>query len=331
MDRDALISTNRQDWDRLDALARQTRMTAEQADELIELYQRTATDLSEVKSSETTSELGDWLSLLLSKSRIRFTGAGQNLFNQMPAFFTGHLPAALYRIGRLSIFATLFSVAIGVLFGWWVYGDSQVMASFGSDTQFQKLVNEDFVNYYSENPAASFTGLVWTNNAWIAAQSVAFGITGVFVPYVLLQNALNVGVTGAVMFYYDKGDVFFQYILPHGMLELYCIFVAAAAGLYIFWSWIAPGAKTRGAALAEAGRSMFTVVVGLIVALFISGVIEGFVTPSELPWQAKIAIGAIAWGGFLMYQFWLGKKAYQAGFTGDLGRFDAGAQKIYAD
>lgn len=330
MDRDALIATNRNDWDRLNALASQTRLDGEQADELIELYQRTAADLSEVKSTEASSELGDWLSLLLSKSRIRFTGAGQNLLNQLPAFFSGHLPAALYRIGALSLFATFFSVSIAFVFGLWVYGDSQVMRSFGSDAQFQQLVNQDFVNYYSENPAASFTGQVWTNNAWIAAQSIAFGITGVFVPYVLFQNALNVGVTGAVMFYYGKGDVFFKYILPHGMLELYAIFVAAGAGLYIFWSWISPGHQTRSASLAEAGRSMFTVVVGLVLALFVSGVIEGFVTPSGMPWQLKIVIGSVAWGGFLVYQFWLGRKAYLAGFTGDLGKYDSGAQKIYA-
>ena len=114
-------------------------------------------------------------------------------------------------------------------------------------------VEHDFIDYYSNNPAASFAGQVWTNNAWIAAQCIAFGITGVYVPYVLLQNAIGVGTAAGVMFAYGRGDVLFSYILPHGLLELTSVFVAAAAGLRIFWAWIAPGARTRGAG-ARRGR-----------------------------------------------------------------------------
>ncbi|MBK0296458.1 stage II sporulation protein M, partial [Bacillus sp. S34] len=51
------------------------------------------------------------------------------------------------------------------------------------------------------------------------------------------------------------GD-FFLYIAPHGQLELYSVFLAAAAGLMIFWSWVAPGARTRAQALAEDGRAL---------------------------------------------------------------------------
>ena len=52
----------------------------------------------------------------------------------------------------------------------------------------------DFIDYYSENPAASFAGAVWTNNAWISAQAVALGITGFWVPMILFSNAQGVGV-----------------------------------------------------------------------------------------------------------------------------------------
>ena len=88
-----------------------------------------------------------------------------------------------------------------------------------------------------------FAGTVWTNNAWIAAQCVLFGITGVWPLMVLVQNAVGVGTAAAVMFAFDRGDVFLLYILPHGLLELTCIFVAGAAGLHIFWAWVAPGRR----------------------------------------------------------------------------------------
>ena len=49
-------------------------------------------------------------------------------------------------------------------------------------------------------------------------------------PYVLLQNAMNVGITGGILIGYGHADTFFLYIAPHGMLELTSVFVAGAAG-----------------------------------------------------------------------------------------------------
>src|SRR5699024_11669474 len=60
-------------------------------------------------------------------------------------------------------------------------------------------------------------------------------------------------------------DVFFGLILPHGLMELTAIFIAAAAGLKLFWAWVSPGPRTRSRALAEEGRALFTVALGLVV------------------------------------------------------------------
>jgi uncharacterized membrane protein SpoIIM required for sporulation len=172
---------------------------------------------------------------------------------------------------------------------------------------------------------------VWTNNAWIAAQCIAFGVTGVWVPYVVLQNAQNLGMTAAVLFSFGHGDTFFLYIAPHGMLELTAIFVAAAGGLRIFWAWVAPGNRTRGQALAEDARALFTVAIGLVLVLLVAGILEGFVTPQPWPWPVKIGLGAAALAAFLFYLLVIGRRAYLAGETGDLTAFEAGARRIYAD
>jgi len=106
--------------------------------------------------------------------------------------------------------------------------------------------------------------------------------------------------------------------------------VAGAAGLRIFWSWVAPGRLPRGRSLAQEARSLFTVVIGLIIALFVSGIIEGFVTPA--PWHpaVKIAIGALALGAFLVYMLVVGGRASRAGETGDLEEFERGASSLVA-
>lgn len=331
VDLDALRAVREAEWARLDALAGATRLDGRESDELILRYQDAAGDLSAITTTAGSQAVGDRLSISLSRARMRFTGSGRSLFSQLPAFFALQLPAALYRIRWWTLWVALASVVVAVIYGTWSANDPAVRATLGDDEQLRRLVDRDFVNYYSENPAASFTSQVWTNNAFIAAQCIAFGITGFYAPFILLQNAQNVGLTGGVLIGYGRADTFFLYIAPHGMLELTSVFVAGAAGLRIFWAWIAPGARTRGQALAEDGRSLFTVAVGLTISLFVSGILEGFLTPSPLPWPVKIAIGALALGAFLFYMVVIGGRAHRLGETGDLDPFAAGSKRIIAD
>src|SRR5690606_9099177 len=114
-----------------------------------------------------------------------------NVLAQLPIFFAYQLPAALFRIRWVSLAVAAASVIIAFLYGWWAWQTPGVMATFGSEEFRRQFAEEDFVNYYSEHPPSSFTGLVWTNNAWIAVQCVAFGITGLWVPYVMFTNAQN--------------------------------------------------------------------------------------------------------------------------------------------
>ena len=72
-------------------------------------------------------------------------------------------------------------------------------------------------------------------------------------------------------------------------------------------------------------------VLGLVVVLLVSGVIEGFVTRQAWPWSIKIGIGTVALLGFLTYQWLLGGRAHRAGQTGDLDEFEAGATQLVAD
>jgi uncharacterized membrane protein SpoIIM required for sporulation len=330
MDLDAYAAAHRAEWERLADLGSRRRLSGAEADELISLYQSGATELSAIKSTAGQTIVGDRLSVRLSQARLRFTGASANVLSQIPHFFGAALPAALYRLRWLTLAVAFVTLVVAALYAAWALGDPEVLANVGSDAELTQLANEGFVDYYSSNPAASFTGLVWTNNAFIAAQCIAFGITGVYVPYIILTNAQNLGVTAAAMFAYDQGDVFFLYIIPHGLLELTAIFVAAAGGLRIFWSWIAPGTRTRAQALAEDARALFTVAIGLIFVLFVSGVIEGFVTPQPWPWPVKIGIGVLALVAFLAYMIIVGGRASRAGETGDLAEFDAGSTRIFA-
>jgi hypothetical protein len=60
------------------------------------------------------------------------------------------------------------------------------------------------------------------------------------------------------------------------------------------------------------------VAVGMVAMLFVSGLIEAFVTPSPLPTLVRIAIGVAAEAAFLAYVIHFGRKAARAGETGDV-------------
>ena len=147
--------------------------------------------------------------------------------------------------------------------------------------QIRQLVDTDFEDYYSSNPAASFALQVWTNNAWVAALCIALGgFYGIPVIYLLWQNAFNVGVAGGLMAANGRADLFFGLILPHGMLELTCVFVAAGVGLRLGWTLIDPGPLARGEAFSREARAAVAIALGLALVLLVSGIVEAFVTPS---------------------------------------------------
>lgn len=330
MDLDAYTAAHRDEWDRLAQLGKNSRFTGTEADELIDRYQSGASQLSAIRSTAGESLQGERLSLYLSRARLRFTGTSSNVLSRMPEFFLQQVPAALYRIRWASLVVTVVALLIALLYYLWISGEPRILATLADDAALEQYAKEDFVNYYSEYSGSSFTATVFTNNAWIATQCIAFGVTGIFPVYLIVTNAAMLGQTAAIMDQYDRLDVFFLFILPHGQLELYAIFVAGAGGMAIFWSWIAPGNKTRLQGLAEGGRSLIIVAVGLTLALLLSGLVEGFVTRQDWPPAIKIGIGTLALLSFVAYQWILGGRAHRAGVIGDLSEFESGAKQLTA-
>ena len=330
MDLDALTAARREEWARLDELGRRRRLTGAEVDELVARYRSASADLADIKTSAGRTPQGDHVSTLLARARLRLTGRGDDVLRRLPRFFLLQLPAALYRVRWTTLVIAVAFVAAASLVAVWISQDPQLVASLGREADLEYYVENRFTQYYSENPAAVFAGTVWTNNAWIAAQCVLFGITGIWPVMVLVQNAVGIGTTAAIMFAFDRGDVFLLFIAPHGLLELTCIFVAGAAGLHIFWAWVAPGRRSRGEALAQEGRALATVALGLVLALALSGVVEGFVTPQPWPWPVKIGLGALALAIFLVYMLVIGGRAHRRGESGDLTEYEAGTPRLTA-
>ncbi|MFI9544840.1 stage II sporulation protein M [Streptomyces sp. NPDC052016] len=321
MDLDVFVSAHRPEWDRLDALLRRRNLTGAEADELVTLYQRTATHLSLIQSSAPDPQLTGRLSQLVARARSTVTGTRRASWHDVTRFLTRSFPAAVYRSRHWWVPTALVSTAVAALFGWWIGTHPEVQSSIAAPSELRELTRPggQYETYYSSHPATSFAAQVWTNNAQAAAMCLVLGVfLGLPVLWILFQNMLNLGVGIGLMSSAGRLDTFLGLVLPHGLLELTAVFVAAGTGLRLGWTLIDPGPRTRRTALAEEGRAAVGMAIGLALVLFVSGAIEGFVTPSGLPTWARITIGVAAELIFLVYVYVVGARAARIGETGDI-------------
>ncbi|MDT3439019.1 MULTISPECIES: stage II sporulation protein M [unclassified Pseudofrankia] len=323
MDLDAYVAVHRPEWFRLrylvDQANRPRKMPREELEELVELYQRVATQLSVIRSRSRDQAMVDDLSALVIRARAAVTGTADPGWHVVARYFTITFPAAVYARRWWAIATTALCLLFALACALWVVYDQTAQARLVPPDDVAQLCRHDFASYYSENPAGSFASQIWTNNAWVSAQAIALGaLLGLPTLVVLLENSLNLGVVGGYMSSCGESGQFFSLILPHGLLELTVVFVAGAVGLRLGWSIIAPGGRRRSEALAAEGRAAVSIAIGLAVALALSGVIEAFVTPSGLPTAVRIGIGVLAWGLFVAYVWIYGSRAASHGEKGDL-------------
>ncbi|MER0446110.1 stage II sporulation protein M [Streptomyces sp. Edi4] len=322
MDLDVFITAHRAEWDRLEHLVRRSRrLSGVEADELVALYQRTSTHLSHIQSTAPDPFLTARLTQLVARARSAVTGTRRATWRDAVRFLTEGFPAAVYRSRRWWIPAALVSVAVSALIGWWIGVHPEVQSAIAAPDALRQMTRPggEYETYYSSHPAGSFAAEVWTNNAQAAAICLVLGaFFGIPVLWILFLNMLNLGVGIGLMSSAGRLDTFLGLVLPHGLLELTAVFVAAGTGMRLGWTVIDPGPRTRRAALAERGRAAVGMAIGLALVLFVSGLIEGFVTPSGLPTWARISLGVVAELAFLAYVYVLGGRATRAGELGDV-------------
>lgn len=321
MDLDAYVTEHGAEWNRLQKLAskRRAKLTAAEVDELVVLYRRAATHLSVVRSRAADPTLVAWLSRLVLQARAAVTPSSGFSGAAVGRFFTTSFPTEVFRATRWWVgVAVAFLALAGTLISM-VASDERIALSLMSQREIDDIVSNSFEAYYSTYAPQNFAALVWTNNAFVSAICLAGGVLIFPTVYMLWSNALNVGILGGIMVGHGRSDVFFGLIAIHGLLELTCVFIAGGVGLRIGWSWIAPGPlRTRTQALAETGRSGMVVALGLAVPLFVSGLVEAFVTPVPVPIPVKLSLGATVWLLFLAYVFVLGGRGAARGDSTDV-------------
>ncbi|RKE19335.1 stage II sporulation protein M [Streptomyces sp. TLI_171] len=324
MDLDVFVAAHQAEWHRLEVLSGRHRLTGEESDELITLYQRATAHLAQVQATAPNAGVEGRLTTLVVRARNAVTGARKASWRDAARYFTASFPATLYRARHWWLTVSVLSFAATAVVAWWIGTDAEVRNSFFPPETLAEATKPGglYEAYYTEHPSANFAFKVWTNNAWAAAYALmSAALLGVPVLAILWTNIVNGGVGIGLMASAGRLDTFLAMLVPHGLLELTAFFVACGLSLRLGWTVVDPGPRTRAVALAEEGRAVVGAVIGIAAVLFVTGIIEGFVSGSALPAWSRVTIGITVEVLFLVYALVLGKHAAARGETGDV---DAG-------
>ena len=325
MDVDRFIVQNQPAWLRLEQLVRQARSrpSAEEVDELVQLYQRTSTHLAHVRRERADPALVARLTRLVAGAAGVIYSSRSRSLAGFARFFTTSFPAAVWHARRFVVVSALLLLVPAFVVGAWVGTPEAARGAPARGPVRVASGGEDSAPSFAPAPAGQFATQVTVNNIQVSILAFALGAL-VCIPtaWVLAFNGANVGVAGGLFAAVGQQPRFWGLILPHGILELSAVIVAGAAGLAIGWAIVAPGDRSRGVALAEEGRRAAAIIIGLVLAFVLAGTIEGFVTPSGLPTWARVGVGAAAGLAFWTYVIVLGRRAAVLGYTGAIGEHD---------
>ena len=165
-----------------------------------------------------------------------------------------------------------------------------------------------------------------TNNVRVAIACFAGGVfLGVGSLALLGYNGLTLG--GAAGHFANQGllGYLLEFILGHGLLELFAIWVAGAAGFLLGRSVVAPGDLARGEALVLSGRTAVRMVGGAAIMLVAAGLIEGFVSASAGDLKVRAVASAVSMAFLVAYL--LNGKVRPAGAGSDLPQHRAHADR----
>ena len=167
-----------------------------------------------------------------------------------------------------------------------------VMLSRAAAGAERKAAGRRYVDVAAADRPLMASGII-TNNVRVAIACFAGGVfLGVGSLVLLGFNGLMIGATAGHFANSGLLDYLLEFILGHGLLELFAIWVAGAAGFLLGRSVVAPGDLSRSDALVLSGRTAVRMVGGAAVMLVVAGLIEGFVSAGTGGAEVRFAAGA---------------------------------------
>ncbi|MCP4007829.1 MAG: stage II sporulation protein M [bacterium] len=266
------------------------------------LYRRVCQDLALARDRRFGARLVDLLNELTLRGHRHLYEARVRRANGIRRFVVGEFPRAVRAEWKLVLLASLLFYGSGVVTGWLVYDNPDLVYSFISADQIEEIEsmyrpgNHPIGDRGSDDDVAMFGFYIW-NNVSIAFRTFASGLFfGVGTLFVLISNGLFLGIVATHLAQVGSSSTFFPFVIGHGAFELTAIVLAGVAGLRLGLSLLAPGPFSRLQSLRRAARRSLLIVYGVGGMLFIAALIEAFWSPNTVfPPTVKYTVGVVFW------------------------------------
>lgn len=318
---DRFVAQKEQRWEEFDRLVREVsrggldRLEARQLPEFAARYREIAADLARARTYRATPAVIARLERLVAGGHNALYRRERTTLASVGTFLLYECPAAVVRSWRYVALSAVIFILPG-LAGYVVLREDpplalQVLpdallqrAEAGAERQAQGLTY--FEAPPGERPVVA-SGII-TNNVGVAFRCFAGGIfAGVGSLVLLAFNGLMIGAASGHFANAGLLGYLWTFVAGHGLLELFAIWVAGAAGFMLGRSLIAPGQLPRADALVLSGRTGIRLVVASALMLLVAGAIEGFISASGLPLGMRVGasvISAVLLVGYLVRGHW---------------------------
>lgn len=299
-------------WQQLAALLERVKrtpekMTLEEIETLGRLYRMATADLALAQRDFPKQKITLYLNQLVSQAHGVIYRSEPVGWRQLRHFVMVEFPQ-LYRalLPYTSVSFALFWIAAIVAFGvvWaepdWIY----LIAGPGIAPLVEEVEQGKLWTDIAPAARSAASANILTNNIQVTFATFAGGITaGLFTAWVLINNGLSLGAIFGLLQAHHLSPGLAEFVVAHGFIELSVIFVAGGCGLYMGDALLRPGLQSRAAALIERARIGVQIILGCAPLLVIAGLIEGFISPSGLPWWVKLMVGVLT--GVALHAYWL--------------------------
>jgi uncharacterized membrane protein SpoIIM required for sporulation/uncharacterized RDD family membrane protein YckC len=148
------------------------------------------------------------------------------------------------------------------------------------------------------------------NNVQVTFLAFAGGLlAGLGSVWILVLNGVMLGSVVAAFANVGQAMHLFEFILGHGVIEITAICISGGAGLWLGSAFLLPGRRTRREVLVTRGREAVSLIGGTALMLVVAGLIEGFISPSELPREVKLVLAAFFALAMVAYFAFAGHRA----------------------
>lgn len=261
--------------------------------ELGMLYRQIAADLAVLRSDTSAVHFAGYLNQLLARAHNIIYSGHKTSHSAALLFYRDTYPQVFRRNFNYCLLGFILFLGGAVIGSILTLQDPDFGLSIMGPQMVQTIERHEMWTHsvVAMKPVASSS--IMTNNLSVAFTTFAAGITaGLGTIYMIVFNGLLIGVIGAACAQAGMSLQLWSFVAPHGVMELPAIFISTGAGLRLAAGLLFPGVLPRRESLARAGRDAVQLLLGCIPMLVIAGVIEAFLSPTEIAVHTKFIFAA---------------------------------------